>query len=421
MKVLWLCNMPMPEASEAFSLPKGTGGGWLFSEFRLLRSRGDIELAACFPLRHSKQMKKAEVNGATYYAVPRKIHSFFRYDASMEPYFRQIVDDFRPDIIHIHGTENTPAWAMMKACPECKYVVSLQGVISMIEKHVHAALPAKWQRSRTLNDLITGHSPKGFEKKYRMGAKYEQLVIQRADYLMGRTQWDLLCARQLGAKGEYVHAPRILRDVFYEKKWSPEQCVPHRIFSSTASSSIKGGHFLLEAVAMLKPRYPDISVTFTGSAPFGGSFKTRLRRSGYEVYMAKLIRKLGLQENVRYLGNLPAEKMADAMLQANLYVHPSSVDNSPNALAEAMMLGVPCVASYAGGIPSMLKDGEEGLLYQYDASYWLADHISRIFEDQELALKLSSNAAERARIDHRKTNSNITAELYLRIMDKTKL
>ena len=133
--------------------------------------------------------------------------------------------------------------------------------------------------------------------------------------------------------------------------------------------------------------------------------------------MAKLIRRYGLENHVRYLGGLPADKMAEAMLQANVYVHPSTVDNAPNALTEAMMLGVPCVASFAGGIPSMLRDGEEGLLYQHDAVYWLTDHISRIFEDQELALKLSSNAAERARIDHRKSNSNITAELYLRIMD----
>lgn len=418
MRVLWLCNMPLPEAAAAMGITNGTGGGWLSAEFDQLRRKENIELAACFPLRHVKKLRKVTVDGATHYAVPRKVHSFFRYDASMEPYFRQIVDEVRPDIIHIHGTENTPAWALMKACPEQTYVVSLQGIISMIAVHNHGALPYKWQKSRTLMDYISKSSPLARAKMYRIGGQYERQVIARADYLMGRTDWDRLCAEELGAKGRYVYAPELLREPFYHAAWSFENCTPYRIFSSAASTSIKGAHFLLEAAAQLKARYPQITVCFAGSAPCSGGWKRRLRCTGYEKYIRSLIKKLDLKENVCFLGSLSAEKMAEEMTKAHVYVHPSAIDNSPNALAEAMMVGTPCVASYVGGIPSMIDNKKEGLLYQYDAPYWLAHQLSRIFEDNALAQQLSANAHRRAAVDHDPKNAKITEELYKTIMCK---
>ena len=408
MKILWLCNMPLPDAAKEL---EGE------AEFNGLREKQDIELAACFPLRGAARVQKAEVNGAVHYAVPRKVHSFFRYDASMEDYFREVVREVQPDIIHIHGTENTPAWALMKACPDATYVVSLQGIISMIAVHNHGGLPSRWQRSRTIKDFIAKCSPRARANMYRIGGEYEQKVIQRADYLMGRTAWDKACAEELGAQGEYVFAPRMLREPFYHASWQEASCIKHRIFSSTANSSIKGAHFLLEAAAALKSDYPDIQVCFAGSDPYAGGLKERLLVSGYEKYIHKLIGKLGLRENVVYLGSLSAEKMAEEMRKANVYVHPSAIDNSPNALAEAMMVGTPCVASFAGGIPSMLTDEKEGLLYQYDAPYWLAHQIRRVFEDKELAHRLSAAAKARAETDHAKSNAGITYDLYRKIWE----
>ena len=55
--------------------------------------------------------------------------------------------------------------------------------------------------------------------------------------------------------------------------------------------------------------------------------------------------------------------MRQAYLEADVFLLPSQSENSPNSLGEAMLLGLPCVASNAGGIPDMLADGQEGLLY----------------------------------------------------------
>lgn len=421
MKVLWLCNMPLPDATKAFGLNSGFGGGWLSAEFEQLKEKEDIELFACFPLRGTKEVQKVSMNGATHYSIPRKVHSFFRYDSTMEQFFKSVVEEIQPDIIHIHGTENTPAWSLMKACLDQIYVVSLQGIISMIAYHQHACLPNYWQKSRTIWDFLSKCSPKSRAKMYRIGGKYEQKVIQRADYIMGRTEWDKICAEMLGSKGKYVYAPRILREPFYHADWRYESCQKYRIFSSAASTSIKGAHFLLEACSLLVKDYPDLQICFAGSDPYSGGIKKRFRRSGYEKYIHQLIRKYGLNENVVYLGGLSAEKMAEEMKKANVYVHPASIDNSPNALAEAMMVGTPCIASYSGGIPSMLKDKTEGLLYQYDAPYLLAYYIRQIFEDSDFAGMLSQNAKKRAMKDHDKSNAEITYNLYQEIIQESAL
>lgn len=418
MRVLWLCNMPLPEAAKVFGIVNGTGGGWLSAEFDLLRRNNDIETAACFPLRHTKKIRKELVNGTPHYSVPRRIHSFFRYDATMEPFFREIVNDFKPDVIHIHGTENTPAWSLMKACPEYTYVVSLQGIISMIAVHNHACLPYHWQKDRTLMDFVSHSAPLSRAASYRNGGKYEAMVIQNAQYVLGRTYWDRACAEMLGMTGQYVHAPELLRPPFYRTHWDSAACEKLWIFSSAASTSIKGAHFLLEAVAMLKPQYPEIKLCFAGNRPGTGGLRRTLRRTGYEVYITRLIRKLGLQDNVCFMGRLTAEQMCEQMRLANVYVHPSAIDNSPNALAEAMMVGTPCVASYAGGIPSMLNDGTEGLLYQYDAPYMLAYQIKRIFDSPELANSLSEGAKARAARDHSEETADITLNLYRQIVER---
>ena len=68
------------------------------------------------------------------------------------------------------------------------------------------------------------------------------------------------------------------------------------------------------------------------------------------------------------------------------------MENQCTALGEALILGVPCVAAKTGAMPEFVSDGESALLYDYYDTVRLADHICRIFDDQELAGRLSRNA-----------------------------
>ena len=149
------------------------------------------------------------------------------------------------------------------------------------------------------------------------------------------------------------------------------------------------------------------------------SIKDKLLMTYYGKYIKKMIKKLNLERNVVFTGPLDEKKMCQRYLKSHVFVCPSSIENSPNSLGEAMILGVPSVASYVGGIPDMLKDKEEGFLYQHDSPYMLAQYFCEIFENQDLALKFSKNARERALKTHdRDENTRRLIEIYNEIVSK---
>jgi glycosyltransferase involved in cell wall biosynthesis len=84
------------------------------------------------------------------------------------------------------------------------------------------------------------------------------------------------------------------------------------------------------------------------------------------------------------------------MLGADLFVHSSHIDNSPNSVCEAMLMGMPVIASYAGGTPSLITDKKEGLLVQDGDPYALAGAILELARDKDYAYTLGCNARIRA-------------------------
>ena len=88
--------------------------------------------------------------------------------------------------------------------------------------------------------------------------------------------------------------------------------------------------------------------------------------------------------------------MAVQMAISNCFTMCSAIENHSMTLKEAMATGVPCISSYVGGVPEYAEDGKNSLLYRFEDYEVLAEHIIRLFEDQELRKKLSEN--ERASI-----------------------
>ena len=128
--------------------------------------------------------------------------------------------------------------------------------------------------------------------------------------------------------------------------------------------------------------YPDAVVYTTGKNPLS---KPLVKRRGYEAYIVRLIKKYRLEDRIIYLGYQNQEQMADLYLKANVFVLPSSIENSPNSLGEAMMIGTPCVAADVGGVGNFITHKEDGYTYQSDAPYMMAYYIKMIFEEEILS------------------------------------
>ena len=81
------------------------------------------------------------------------------------------------------------------------------------------------------------------------------------------------------------------------------------------------------------------------------------------------------------------------------------MDNSPNTVGEAMLLGMPVIATKVGGIPSLLEDQKEGILYTHNNKRELIACIDQIFTKKEYAQKLGENARKRGKITHSPTSN----------------
>src|SRR5258708_19667723 len=92
--------------------------------------------------------------------------------------------------------------------------------------------------------------------------------------------------------------------------------------------------------------------------------------------------------------------MVIQLSRAQVFAISSYIENSPNSLCEAMQVGLPCVATYAGGIPSLVEHEKTGLLFPTGEAPLLADAILRIFRNEDLAGRLGRAARTEASHPH---------------------
>ena len=111
--------------------------------------------------------------------------------------------------------------------------------------------------------------------------------------------------------------------------------------------------------------------------------------------------------------------MCDRFLKSHVFVSPSSIENSPNSVGEAMLLGVPVVSSDVGGVKNLLTHGEEGFVYPYDEPYMIAHYVCHLFGDDALAQTLSEHArAHAAHTHNREENLQKMLEIYREIGER---
>jgi len=104
--------------------------------------------------------------------------------------------------------------------------------------------------------------------------------------------------------------------------------------------------------------------------------------------------------NVFYLGSVNAGVIARELSEADVFVHPSHTDNSPNSVCEAMLVGTPVVSTNVGGIPSLVTNGVDGLLVQDGDPIAMAGAILDVLTDIDLSCSLSVKARSRAKERH---------------------
>lgn len=281
-------------------------------------------------------------------------------------------------------------------------------------------MPEKVWNKASFRDVIRKDSMRQQQIKFQKRGQNEIEAIQKTGNITGRTVFDKEKTEKINPAARYYAMNETMRTEFYDGKWEPEQAEQYRIFLGQGDYPLKGMHFLLKAMGILKQKYPDLQLYVAGNSIIRQeTAKDRLKLPAYGEYLLKLIKKYGLENHVHIAGKLSAQEMKEQFMKCSVFVCPSAVENSPNTIGEAMLLGVPVVASEAGGIPSMIENGNTGLLFKNHSSEELADAIASIWENPEMARELSAHERVRASFVHDSNkNYDRLMEIYTSILSQ---
>ncbi len=411
MRLLWLCNNAPGDVQEQIKASKSSGF-WLDHVLRSLRKQDLTIRVLC-----RENAQAGQLDERCSYACYREPVPYVYYP-ELEEQFRQELQSFRPDVIHIWGTEYGHTLAMVNAAEKLglldRTVISIQGLCSAVARHYAEGIPYGVQNGFTFRDFVRQDNIAQQAKVFARRGSLEIAALQKARHVIGRTSWDRACTRQINPQVQYHFCNETLRETFYEGQWRYDQCQKHRIFASGCGYPVKGFHYLLEAFAQVLKTYPDARLSVAGKSFLEmGSWKQKLRRGSYDKHLRKLVRQYGLEDKIDFLGKRSAEQMKQAFLDANVFVMPSTIENSPNALGEAMLLGTPCVAADVGGISDLMENGTEGRIYQPTAPYMLAYHIEELFALEDRAAEPGRQASLHAQKTHDpQTNLETLMQIY---------
>ena len=421
MHVLWLVSMVLPQAAAACGLSSASdvSGGWLTAQLAALRDCPGLRLTvACVAPRHKAPLH-GMADGVEYHILP---------DAAA---LGALLDEAKPDLAHLWGTEYAAAAALQQAASErgLPLLVGIQGVMRDCAAHLCGGVPEACLHStpldRLLDRLIPGALLDKAQANFDALAQSEAALLGRARYITGRTAFDRQAAAELAPGARYFPCNETLRPLFYTGAlWhardfgsAPVLLLPQ------GNYPLKNLHTLLKALPAVLERWPHATLRIAGWPPVdkGPLLRPVLDRLfPYQRYCRRLARTLGIEEHIHYTGPLDTAAMRQAYLDADLFVLPSQSENSPNSLGEAMLLGVPCVASRVGGIPDMLEDGSEGLLYgdPLDESA-LAQTIGRVLAAPDGGAALGRAARARAVCTHDPAvNAAVLSGIYKTILQE---
>ena len=395
MRVLWFTHTPSL-GSDHIRLKK-IGGGWIQSLEAELAKNTNIELGIAFKCDQAdiKFFKSGNTQYYPYFLPAEgnrfvQIYKRWKHDIGanrFDKHYLEIIQKFKPDVIHIFGTEFEHSLIVSLTTVPC--IIHLQGNLIAV-KH-------KWFSGLTSLDIIRYSKKKPLLQGYGLFHQYftitksverEFKVFRACKYFMGRTDWDRRLTSILSPKSRYFHCEEIIRRNFYLHEWKSQNKTVYTIFSSIRNVIYKGIETIFECSKLLSESFPEFNFIWkvAGISP-----------SDELIYM--LERKYSgkfKNYNVQLLGSIDENALIDSMLDADIFVHPSHIDNSPNSVCEAMILGMPVIATSVGGIPSIIENNKEGLLIQDGDPFALAGGILELFKAKNLAQSLGSNARRKA-------------------------
>ena len=413
MKILWLTNKILPYVADKLGAYCHNEGGWLKTLSELLIGSDKIKLISVYA-SDNRKLNRGYDDLCSWYGFYSPKVAETKLNRKRLELFRSIIRHEKPDLIHIWGTEYSYALEMVCAADGIvPVVISIQGIISESAKVYSYGLPYDVIKQNSVHDILRCDNIYHQERRFIRRGELEKKALRKSHYIIGRTKWDREVVERINPHIKYYNCEEIVRPVFYEEpSWSVENCTRHRVFMAQSYYPIKGMHVALRIISILRDKYPDITLYTTGRDARIGNFKDYLRQNSYEKYISGMISELSLDKEVRYLGYLSSENMKKQYIEANVYLQASIIENSSNALMEAMLTGTPVVASDAGGTQSLLGDYSKECLYEIEDIEKAAELIDNIFTKKENSEFNSSKSMREYALDRYRADKVFEQYIY---------
>lgn len=387
MKVLYFSSTPI-------SISKGEGHlyngcGWIGSLIENLSKRENIEIGISFFSR-GRSVKKNKIGNI--HLLPMRDPASSNIEVLTSLFINKevidnkkleaieyVVEDFKPDIIHIFGTEDV--FGLVGEISQVPIVIHLQGIIN---PYINAFLPPSfsWHSYFKIGLTFKHKFLRLFDRKdWQYRAKREIRIFKTTKYFFGRTDWDERITKIYNHKAHYYTCWEILRKDFYHspvKRALPSQPV---IISTISNVGYKGFDMILKTAMILKEYIGDDFIWKV----FGG-----VNNSYFENHLGIKAKDY----NVELMGIASAETIRAELINSTVYFHPSYIDNSPNSVCEAMMMGCAIICCNVGGVSTLVNHGVTGFLVPSNDPYTASSYISSLIHNKELNLSIGSNAHE---------------------------
>lgn len=392
MRVLWF-NTSVPRG---YTGGTAIGGGWQDSLQRAVEELTDWQLVIAF--EGCGEVRQAGRVTYVPLSVDLSASERMRSRVSLWPRVEKLAveaartaDRYAPDVIHVFGTE----WpfGLVAERTGVPVVVHIQGAMLPYDNAFYPprynglTYAAAWAPNvvRWIKYYLT-------QRRNATRVEVERRVWRAVNNYMGRTAWDEAVSAIEHPGRRYFHVDEALRRQFYE---SPQQwrgigdTATIRIVTVGAGSMWKGLDMMLKTARLLQQTGVRFEWHLVGRMPndfrrmVEWKEKARFADSGIEI-----------------TGMLGADSVAKLLAEATLYVHTSYIDNSPNAVCEAQLMGVPIIATDVGGVSSLVADKEDGLLVPANDPWRMAYAITTLAADNERMSVFSRRARAKAIARH---------------------
>ena len=373
MRVLWFAM-----TSSCYDV-KNTGS-WIEALEKIFRKYlPDVELGIAF--EHQDDVFRVNRNGVAYYPIHIERTSSPKHNYELlRPKYLDTVKDFKPDIVHCFGTERWHYGLLAKEVG-VPFVIHIMGFMNiydpMDEIVLHEHDYIKYFNYNPLKYLI-------HKREYKTKLENQELereVMAANKYFMGRTEWDKNIVKHYSPNSTYYHCEEAIREEIYKSpvRWSFQQRKTIRLITIGNAGSLKGNEMMLRAAWLLKHQFHfDFEWLYTSN----------------EYTLSFFERVVGIKHedvNIKLIGRLNAEEIANHLADADFYIHPAIIDNSPNTVCEAQLIGTPIISTNAGGIPSLIEDEKTGFMYPYCEPHALAFKIMNFAGQKKQLEQISEN------------------------------